>query len=54
MNGSEDNGEGNMVASSSSSLDLDPVENMVTIPVPAPAVVQTLVEIPEGYVPPSL
>jgi hypothetical protein len=34
------------VASSSSS-DLDPVENMVAIPVPAPSVVHTLVEIPD-------
>jgi hypothetical protein len=48
-----DEGEGNTVVSSSSS-ELDPVENMVVIPVPAPAVVQTLVEIPEEYVPPSL
>jgi hypothetical protein len=39
---------------SSSSSDLDPVENMVAIPVPAPSVVHTLVEIPEEFVPPIL
>jgi chromosome segregation ATPase len=41
------------VASSSSS-DLDPVENMVAIPVPAPSIIHTLVEIPEAFVPPIL
>ena len=39
---------------SSSSSDLDPVENMVVIPVPAPSIVHTLVEIPEEFVPPIL
>ena len=39
---------------SSSSSDLDPVENMVAIPVPAPSVIHTLVEIPEEFVPPIL
>jgi hypothetical protein len=39
---------------SSSSSDLDPIENMVAIPVPAPSVVHTLVAIPEEYVPPVL
>ena len=42
------------VPSSSSSSDLDPVENMVAIPIPAPSVVHTLVEIPEEFVPPIL
>jgi hypothetical protein len=39
---------------SSSSSDLDPVENMVAIPVPALSVIHTLVEIPEEFVPPIL
>jgi hypothetical protein len=39
---------------SSSSSDLDPVENLVAIPIPAPSVVHTLVEIPEEFVPPIL
>jgi hypothetical protein len=39
---------------SSSSSDLDPVENMVAIPIPAPSIVHTLVEIPEEFVPPIL
>jgi hypothetical protein len=46
-------GDGGEVASSSSS-DLDPVENMVAIPVPAPSTFHTLVEIPEEFVPPVL
>jgi hypothetical protein len=46
----EDGGE---VASSSSS-DLDPVENLVAIPVPAPSIIHTLVAIPEEFVPPIL
>jgi hypothetical protein len=44
---------GGEVASSTSS-DLDPVENMVAIPVPAPSILHTLVEIPEEFVPPIL
>jgi hypothetical protein len=36
---------------SSSSSDLDPVENMVAIQVPAPSIVHTLVEIPEEFIP---
>jgi hypothetical protein len=36
---------------SSSSPDLDPVENMVVIPIPAPSIVHTLVEIPEEFIP---
>ena len=39
---------------SSSSSDLDPVENLVAIPVPAPSIIHTLVEIPEEFVPPIL
>jgi hypothetical protein len=39
---------------SSSSSDLDPVENMVAIPIPVPSVVHTLVEVPEEFVPPIL
>jgi hypothetical protein len=39
---------------SSSSSDLDPIENMVAIPVPAPSIVHTLVAIPEEYIPPVL
>ena len=42
------------VPSPSSSSDLDPVENMVAIPIPAPSVVHTLVEIPEEFIPPVL
>ena len=42
------------VPSSSSSSDLDPVENMVAIPIPAPSVVHMLVEIPEEFIPPIL
>jgi hypothetical protein len=41
------------VASSSSS-DLDPVENMVAILIPAPSVIHMLVEIPEEFIPPIL
>jgi hypothetical protein len=41
------------VASSSSSV-LDPVENMVAIPVLAPSVIHTLVEVPEEFTPPIL
>ena len=37
--------------SSSSSSDLDPIENMVAIPVPAPSIIHMLVEIPEEFVP---
>ena len=39
---------------SSSSSDLDPVENMVAIPIPAPSIVHTLVAIPEEFIPPIL
>ena len=39
---------------SSLSSDIDPVENMVVILVPAPSVVHMLVEIPEEFVPPIL
>jgi hypothetical protein len=39
---------------SSSSSDLDPVENMVAIPVPGPSIIHTLMEIPEEFVPPIL
>ena len=39
---------------SSSSSDIDPVENMVVIPVPALTIIHTLVEIPEEFVPPVL
>jgi hypothetical protein len=46
-------GDGGEVVSSSSS-DLDPVENMVAIPVLAPSIIHTLVEIPEEFVPPIL
>ena len=42
------------VPSSSSSSDFDPVENMVAIPIPAPSVIHTLVEVPEEFVPPIL
>jgi hypothetical protein len=51
MEESED--DGGEVASSSSS-DLDPVENLVAIPVPGPSVIHTLVVIPEEFVPPIL
>jgi hypothetical protein len=49
----ESEGSGPEVVSSSSS-DLDPIENMVAIPVPAPSIVHTLVAIPEEYIPPVL
>jgi hypothetical protein len=47
----EESEEGDAEVVSSSSSDLDPVENMVAIPVPAPSVIHTLVEIPEEFVP---
>jgi hypothetical protein len=37
---------------SSSSSNLDPIENMVAIPVPAPSIIHTLVAIPEEFIPP--
>jgi chromosome segregation ATPase len=49
----ESEGSGHEVVSSSSS-DLDPIENMVAIPVPAPSIIHTLVAIPEEFVPPVL
>jgi hypothetical protein len=49
----ESEGSGQEVVSSSSS-DLDPIENMVAIPVPAPSIIHTLVAIPEEFVPPIL
>jgi hypothetical protein len=39
---------------SSSSSDVDSVENVVVIPVPAPSSIHTLVEIPEEFIPPIL
>jgi hypothetical protein len=50
MEESDDDTEGEAV--SLLLLSLDPVENMVVIPIPAPSVVQTLV--PIDFVPPSL
>jgi hypothetical protein len=53
----ESDAEGEVVGSSDSSSNLDPVENMVAIPVPAPGiVVHTLVpvDIPLEFVPPIL
>jgi hypothetical protein len=44
---------GDEVASSSSSS-MDPVENPVAIPIPAPSTICTLVEIPEEFIPPIL
>jgi hypothetical protein len=52
MEESEEDGEGEVVSSSSS--DAGPVENLVAIPVPAPSFIYTLVEIPEEFVPPIL
>jgi hypothetical protein len=49
----ESEGSGREVVSSSSS-DLDPVENMVAILVPAPSFIHTLVAIPEEFIPPIL
>jgi hypothetical protein len=49
----EPEGSGPEVVSSSSS-DLDPIENMVAIPIPALSIVHTLVAIPEEYIPPVL
>ena len=34
--------------------ELDPVENMVAIPVLAPSIIHMLVEIPEDFIPPVL
>jgi hypothetical protein len=48
----EEDDDGEVVFSSFS--DLDPVENMVAIPVPAPFVLHMLVGIPEEFVPPIL
>ena len=50
----EEDAEGDIL--SSSSLDADPVENMVAIPVLGPSVIHTLipVETPLEYIPPSL
>jgi hypothetical protein len=53
----ESDAEGEVVGSSDSSSNLDPVDNMVVIPVPAPGiVVHTLVpaDIPLELVPPIL
>jgi hypothetical protein len=50
----EESEEGGEEVVSSSSSDLDPVENMVAIPVPAPSVIHTLVAIPEEFIPPIL
>jgi hypothetical protein len=47
----EESEEGGEEVVSSSSSDLDPVENMVAIPVPALSIIHTLVEIPEEFVP---
>jgi hypothetical protein len=52
MEGTEEDAEGEVLSTSSS--DLDPVENMVVIPIPGPSIVHTLVEIPEEFVPPIL
>jgi hypothetical protein len=52
MDESEEDAEGDMVVSSSLS-DLDPMENVVAIPIPAPTIIHTLVEIPEEFIPPS-
>jgi hypothetical protein len=49
----ESEGSGPEVVSSSLS-DLDPIENMVAIPVPAPSIVHMLVAIPEEFIPPVL
>jgi hypothetical protein len=55
MEESDDDTEGEVV-SSSSSTDVEPVENMVAIPIPAPLVIHTLIPIgvPEEFIPPSL
>jgi hypothetical protein len=52
MKDSEEEGEGEVLPSSSS--DLDPVENMVAIPILGLSVVHMLVEIPEEFIPPIL
>jgi chromosome segregation ATPase len=52
MADAEEDGDGEVLSSSSS--DLDPVENMVAIPIPGPSVIHTLVEIPEEFIPPIL
>jgi chromosome segregation ATPase len=46
--------EGGEEVVSSSSSDLDPVENMVAIPIPGPSVIHTLVAINEEFIPPIL
>jgi hypothetical protein len=50
MEGTNEDLEGKVLSSSSS--DLDPVENMVAIPVPALSIIHMLVEIPEEFIPP--
>ena len=50
----EESEEEDIEVPSSSSSDIDPVENMVAILVLAPSVIHTLVEIPEEFVPPIL
>jgi hypothetical protein len=47
-------GEGTAV--STSSLEFDPVENMVAIPIPPPIIHNALIpiEVPEAFIPPSL
>jgi hypothetical protein len=50
----EESEEGGQEVVSSSSSDVDPIENMVAIPVPAPSIFHTLVAIPEEFVPPVL
>ena len=50
----EESEEEDVEVPSSSSSDLDPVENMVVIPIPAPSIIHTLVEVPEEFIPPIL
>jgi hypothetical protein len=49
---SDADGEGTAV--STSSLEFDPVENMVAIPIPPPVITLIPVEVPEAFIPPSL
>jgi hypothetical protein len=56
MGESNDDTEGEVLLLSFSSTDVEPVENMVAIPVPTPSVFHTLipVKVPEEFIPPSL
>jgi hypothetical protein len=49
---SDVDGEGTVVLTSS--LEFDPVENMVAIPIPPPVITLIPIEVPEVFIPPSV